>query len=391
MVRRKFSTSSEILDGLSRPPRNISNMLRDNSAMPYPKSHVDSLVTAINKSEDEIISPRSLSRETGIEDVAALTVHPLFVRACSRAGIYVYIDDSGKVRRIKGDPTLSEDIAPIVTEGDIDPHYYHKPKHYKALKGFVDRGKHVLMIGPSGCGKSESVERIFAEREQQLNIVSCTPSTDADDIEGKIDLRGGDTVFTPSPVALAVRDGHGLLIDEADAAPAEACFAFYRCLDGKDMRITRRGHEGAVPLHPEFVCVGTQNTEGRGDSAGLFHGRALQDEAFLDRWFATIRVDYPSPADEKIILCKRTGLPSAHVEKVCEAAKVMRQAMKEGKILFTASVRRTLAVCDNLVHGCTPKSAWLYSAVNRATHEDQTALLEILKRVYGSRFTRRPE
>ena len=319
-------------------------------------------------------------------DVATALVHPSCVRAMARTGIYAYIDEKGKIRRIRGE---ASEAKPVAVDGEVDSKFFLAQSWLKDLERFVNRGEHVLLIGPAGCGKTEGTEQVFKKRKQQLMIMSCTPSTDSDDVEGKIDLREGSTVFSPSVVTEAVKEGYGLLIDEADAAPAEACFAFYRCLDGKDMRITRQGFDGIIPLHKDFRCVATQNTEGRGDSAGLFHGRSLQDEAFLDRWPAAIRVSYPGQDDEVLILHKRTGCPKSEVLKVVEAANIMRKAMSESSLMFTVSMRRTQAICQNLVYGDSPEKAWLYSCLNRATSEDQTAMREILIKIYGSRFAKR--
>ena len=37
--------------------------------------------------------------------------------------------------------------------------------------------------------------------------------------------------------------------------------------------------EAQIEVDPNFRVMGTQNTEGRGDTDGLFHGRAMQDES----------------------------------------------------------------------------------------------------------------
>ena len=36
--------------------------------------------------------------------------------------------------------------------------------------------------------------------------------------------------------------------------------------------LRERGYDGEIPLHSDFRVIGTQNTEGRGDDQGLYHG-----------------------------------------------------------------------------------------------------------------------
>ena len=271
----------------------------------------------------------------------------------------------------------------------MDLDFYVEPDWFPHLSTFVASGLSVLLIGPSGSGKTEAVERLFRKRDQPLEIVSCSPSMSSDDFEGAVELRGGDTAFTPAAAAVAVRDGHGLLLDEADAAPAEACYSLYRVLDGKDMRISRMGYEGVIKPHKGFRAVGTQNTEGRGDDRGIHHGRAFQDEAFLDRWNNFIRTDYLPHETELLVLCKRTGLPEEKAVMVLKAATELRRAFANDQIMVCMTMRRTLSVASNIAAGMLPEDAWRFAVQNRAAGSDPQEIEDLVNRIYGASVRKR--
>lgn len=323
----------------------------------------------------------------------AMLVHPAFVRAAARRGYAFYAGPSGRVRRFSLASTSRRAPAGVTpyTEGE---EFYLKPAWYDDLAGFLDRGEPVLLIGPAGAGKSESVERVFADRKQQLRIVPCHQRMTANDLEGAVDLVIEDghqvTRFTPADPAIASKEGHGLLLDEADAAPAEAMYAVYRLIDGKPMHILRKGTDAIVERHEAFRVVGTQNTEGRGDDRGLHHGRSYQDEAFLDRWQNTIRVDYPRKADEVLILRKRTGISGVQAERIVDAAIAFRNALRHDEIMMVCSLRRTLAVAANIAAGKSPERSWGFAVLNRATREDADNLPQVLQRIYGDKWRKAP-
>lgn len=313
--------------------------------------------------------------------------HPAIIRAAARRGVTFYFGADKLAHRFTLTQEARQELAKATPTVEADgAAFYWTPPWFDDLKQFIEGNQSVLLIGPAGCGKSEATERVFAARDQLLDIVSCTGSMTADDLEGRTDLVGGETVFTLATPAIALRDGHGLLLDEADVAPPEACYALYRALDRKDMRITRMGEKGVIPRHPDFRAVGTQNTTGRGDDRGLHHGRAYQDEAFLDRWDQAIKVGYPAPENEILILRKRVGVSAPVAQKIVDVAEALRTALKSDDTMFECSLRRTQAVARNLAVGMTPERAWSFSVGNRVSDEDEGKLKEVLQRIYGDRL-----
>lgn len=326
----------------------------------------------------------------GARGVVDIITHPAFILAAANKGVCFV--PGKKIERHK----LDKPAAKLtIKKKDVDPHFYLKPPWYDDLQDLIVRGEPVLLIGPAGVGKTEAVERIFESRGQKLMIVQCTPRTTANDLEGATDLVIEDghqiTRFSPAAPAVASEEGYGLLLDEADAAPSVAMYAMYRLMDAKAMHIVRKGLDAKIPFNPEFRIVGTQNTEGRGDDRGLYHGRAYQDEAFLDRWRNTIRVDYPTMDEEVLILRKRTGISGSQAESIVKSAQSMRSALHKDEILLTCTLRRTLSVSANVAIGMTPEKAWGLAVLNRATSEDRSSLDQILQRIYGSKFTKVPK
>lgn len=383
-VLEKLSADSAGLAGLITSPFGALNeLVRRNAETVLDPAHCDILVEKLLATGKEVFTPEEGVALLSVADLAGLAVHPYFIRAAARRGFSFYIGSDGHLYRQshEGSPP-----TPIQTplEGMVEPNFYVEQPWFSVLERFVHNNQPVLLIGPAGCGKSEAVEQVFRKRNQPLQIISCTPAMSADDFEGKIDIRDGNTVFTPSPCALAVRDGHGLLLDEVDAAPAEACYSLYRVLSSKDMRIARQGYEGVIPLHKSFRAIGTQNTEGRGDDRGIHHGRSHQDAAFLDRWPNYIRVDYPPFETEALILTKRTGIPKKHAERIIKTATELRRAAAADRIMFVMTMRRTIAVAANMVAGFTPEEAWRFAVQNIATPEDSQTIEDFINRVYGT-------
>lgn len=351
--------------------------------------HAEQMVAAFESDGRERWGAYEAARMCQSESAVGVLYNSAFIRAAARRGHVFYLGADGCVHKQSLSDVKDSRLCSDVTQTSN----FYEPKWFDTLKSFIDNGASVLLIGPPGSGKTLACEQLFKARSQPLQIVSCTPSMTADDLEGRVELRehNGITVtnFEPSVLATSSEQGHAVLLDEADAIPAKASFSLFRLLDGREMRIQRMGEDGVIPRSADFRIVGTQNTEGRGDDMGLHHGRAYQDEAFLDRWDNTIRVDYFPPEVEQDILIDASGIDAVAAHKVVTGAGLLRNALSEGSVMVCCSLRRTIAIAKNIAHGFSPADAWRYALLNRTTREDQKLIVgEILSRVYGTSWGR---
>lgn len=106
--------------------------------------------------------------------------------------------------------------------------------------------------------------------------------------------------FVYGPLALAVKHGHLLIINEMDLAESAELAGLNDILEGAPLVIAQNGGEIIMP-HNKFRFIATGNSAGSGDQTGLYQGVLQQNLAFLDR-FRIIEATYAEPSVEEAIL-----------------------------------------------------------------------------------------
>ena len=157
----------------------------------------------------------------------------------------------------------------------------------------------IFISGLSGNGKTMMVEQAAAMAKRKYVRVNITEETDEDDLIGGFRLVNGETVWCDGPIPQAMKQGAVCLIDEIDRG-SNKLMCLRAVLEGKPLYIKKTG----AVVHPAegFNVIATANTKGRGSEDGRFTGARILDEAFLERFIATLEQPYPSTAVEKKII-----------------------------------------------------------------------------------------
>lgn len=186
----------------------------------------------------------------------------------------------------------------------IDDYVFHKDALRNVL-AFLNapHGGGLLLTGPTGAGKSSLITQIAARLNWPVHEMTWHGRRELSDLIGHHAIvKGGEMKYIHGPLAVALRDGHILLMNEMDLADPSELAGLNGVLDGMPLVIPENEDE-VVQAHPKFRLIATGNSVGQGDPSGLYQGVLRQNVAFLDR-FRVVTVDYPSADTEKLILSK---------------------------------------------------------------------------------------
>jgi len=209
----------------------------------------------------------------------------------------------------------------------------------------------VYITGMSGNGKTLGISQAAAKLKREIIRVNFTVETDEDDLMGGFRLVDGETVWHDGPVITAMKRGAILLLDEVDLAGSKV-MALQSVLEGNGVFLKKIGK--LVQPASGFTVVATGNTKGKGSDDGRFVGTNVMNEAFLDRFKATIEQPYPTEAIEKKIL--RLSLKSIagvgaltdsaeeFIGKCAAWAGIIRKTFDEGGVDEIISTRRLVDV-----------------------------------------------
>lgn len=199
----------------------------------------------------------------------------------------------------------------------------------------------LYISGMSGNGKTIMVEQACAKLKREYVRVQISPETDEDDLIGGFRLINGETVFQKGPVIKAMERGCILLIDELDRG-SNKIMCLQGVLEGKPILIKKIGQ--VITPKAGFNVIATANTKGRGSEDGRYSAATIIDEAFIERFVATIDQQYPSFKVEHDIVARHMQSlnlnDSEFTDKLVAWSNVIRRTYEAEGVDELISTRR---------------------------------------------------
>lgn len=255
--------------------------------------------------------------------------------------------------------------------------------YFKDVKQIIESNAFypIFIAGLSGNGKTMMVEQACASSKRKYVRVNITEETDEDDLIGGFRLINGETVWCDGPIPQAMKQGAICLIDEIDRG-SNKLMCLQAVLEGKPLYIKKTG--AVVTPQLGFNVLATANTKGRGSDDGRFTGARILDEAFLERFIATLDQPYPTAAVEKKIILNAMevygNLDGEFADKLVTWADIIRQTYNDGGVEDLISTRRLVHVARTYgIFGDRKKAIEL--CISRFDEDTRVAFLDLYTKV----------
>jgi len=193
-----------------------------------------------------------------------------------------------EARQIKLPPKVK------IEESGMEEMAHNQLQDLVDILGACSRNKKtVMLVGAAGAGKSKMVSQCARVFGKEFYPMSIGAQTTKSDLMGFMNAQGE---YVTTPVRMAFENGGILLLDEIDAGNSGTLTILNNLLSNNEIMFPDK----KVAKHPDFQCVCTANTYGRGGTLE-YVGRNRLDAATLDR-FVIFNVHYD--LDLEKYLCK---------------------------------------------------------------------------------------
>jgi MoxR-like ATPase len=195
-----------------------------------------------------------------------------------------------------------------------------------ALLMGVIAGGHVLVEGVPGLAKTLAVKTLADVTSAMFKRIQFTPDLLPADLTGTMIYRQQTGEFVPrkGPVFSNV-----ILADEINRAPAKVQSALLEAMAEGQVTIG----EQTYPLPDPFFVMATQNPIEQ-------EGTYRLPEAQLDRFLIKARVDYPSPAEELMVLERMVDNPEIPLQQVLDREGVRQLKTATETVKAEEGIRR---------------------------------------------------
>lgn len=260
-------------------------------------------------------------------------------------------------------------------------------------------GDALYIFGPTGSGKTSGLIEISARLGWPAQSVNCHGRMELSDLIGfPVPVaRDGISVFEfqYGPLALAMKHGHILILNEIDLVDPGELAGLNEILEGRPLVIGQNGGEVIVP-HPMFRVIATGNTNGSGDDTGDYADVQKQNMAAMDR-YRMMYEPYPVPEVEaKILAAKAPNIMPLH-KGMIGVANLIRSSYESGEgkpdaprlslTMSTRTIIRWANVTQLAGQSANALEKGLESALLlRGTPQDREAILRLAKDTFGEQW-----
>lgn len=271
---------------------------------------------------------------------------------------------------------------------EIDKDYFFDPATTMAIISGFTGDRRVLVQGGHGTGKSSHIEQVAARLNWPCIRINLDGHISRIDLIGKdaIVLKDGKqiTEFREGMLPWAFQRPVALVFDEYDAGRPDVMFVIQRVLE-TDGRLTILDQNKVLKPHPYFRLFATANTVGLGDMTGLYHGTQQLNQAQLDRWNVTIKLNYLSEKDE-ITLVERKAhwlKGSENLPLMVRMAGLTRAGFQAGDVSTVMSPRTLLSWAENILQFDNIDFAFETAFLNRCDESERGIFCEYYQRCFG--------
>lgn len=142
--------------------------------------------------------------------------------------------------------------------------------------------KSFAVLGEPGTGKNFVLEQLSAAEGRPHLEIDVDETTEVSELFGAATIQDGNIVWREGKVTHALKNGHRVVLNEANTAPVEVMTQFHNIVGSGNSAESRfitvkspEGKQTTIPVHKDSEIVFTYNPEGTGRDGGL--GRALAD------------------------------------------------------------------------------------------------------------------
>lgn len=227
------------------------------------------------------------------------------------------------------------------------PYYHATGKEIEIFRHAYLNRLPVLLKGPTGTGKSRFVEYMAHELDKKLITVSCHEETSSTDLIGRYIIKGGETAWVDGPLAVAVKEGSIVYLDEIAEARPDIIVAIHSLTDHRrELYIDKLGQ--TIKAHPDFLLVASFNP-------GYQRGFKELKPSTRQR-FVALSFQYPDEKTESEILVRETTVQPDVARKLTAIGNKIRN-LKELGLTETVSTRLLVDAARLINTGLPPRTA----------------------------------